>query len=198
MRDTREAREARWRSWMIAAQRGDAVSYEKLLHELLPYVRRFVRRRLFDAEVAEDVVQTVFLSVHRARHTYRAERPFSPWLHAIARNANADHLRARGRRATRELSLEEAGVPEPRVDPVAPEGDAFSPALAAALAQLSPRQREAVLLIHLEGLSVAEAALRAGVTQTALKVRAHRGYRALRDRLGDRDAPEDSGDRGLE
>jgi DNA-directed RNA polymerase specialized sigma24 family protein len=41
-------------------------------------------------------------------------------------------------------------------------------------------QREAVELIHVHGLSIAEAAKRAGVTATALKVRAHRGYRALR------------------
>ena len=52
------------------------------------------------------------------------------------------------------------------------------------LATLSPKQREAVEMLRLEGLTVAEAALRAGVTESALKVRAHRGYRALRKRLG--------------
>ena len=39
-------------------------------------------------------------------------------------------------------------------------------------------------MVRLEGLTVAEAAMRAGVTKSALKVRAHRGYRALRKRLG--------------
>jgi RNA polymerase sigma-70 factor (ECF subfamily) len=186
--ETSEAREVRWRAWMVAAQDGDAVAYEKLLHELLPHLRRFVRRRVFDAALLEDVVQNVFLSLHRARHTYRSERPFSPWFYAIARNAVTDHVRSRGRRASREISLEEEGVPEPAVEPVLPREDALSPELERALAALSPGQRDAVEMIHVEGLSVKEAAARAGVSQSALKVRAHRGYRALRAKLGGRDA----------
>lgn len=62
------------------AQQGDAVAYEKLLAELLPQMRGFMRNRVFDVEAQEDVVQNVFLSVHRARHTCRAERPFTPWV----------------------------------------------------------------------------------------------------------------------
>ena len=59
----------------------------------------------------------------------------------------------------------------------------MSPEMEAALETLSAKQREAVLLIHLEGLSVAEAAVRAGTSQGALKERAHRGYKSLRARL---------------
>jgi RNA polymerase sigma-70 factor (ECF subfamily) len=181
-----EEREGRWRSWMAAAQEGDAAAYEALLLELLPHIRGFVHRRLFDAEVVEDVVQTIFLSLHRARHTYRSERPFGPWLHAIARNAVIDHLRARGRRP-REVSLEDDGVPEPTAparEPVAEGQRSLSAELAEALAELPPAQREAVELLHVEGLSVAEAAEQVGVSRGALKGRAHRGYKALRARLG--------------
>jgi RNA polymerase sigma-70 factor (ECF subfamily) len=49
--------------------------------------------------------------------------------------------------------------------------------------RLPEKQREAVALIQLDGLSVAEAAARVGVSAGALKVRAHRGYRALRKAL---------------
>ncbi len=187
MRETQEAREAReerWRVWMGAAQDGDQASYEKLLREVLPQIRGFVRRRLFDASAQEDVVQNVLLSVHRARHTYRKERPFTPWLYAIARNALIDHARARGRRLSRERSLEDEGVEEPVAAAAADADDALSPELEEALAGLPPKQREAVLLVQVEGLSVSEAAARAGVSAGALKVRAHRGYRLLRDRLG--------------
>jgi len=60
------------------------------------------------------------------------------------------------------------------------EGDRrLAPELETALARLPDGQREAVTLVQVEGLSVAEAALRAGVSLSALKVRAHRGYRAL-------------------
>lgn len=180
-----EERERRWRAWMTAAQSGDGAAYDLLLRELLPHLRGFVRRRLSDPDVLEDVVQNVFLSIHRARRTYRPERPFGPWLHAIARNAVIDSLRARGRRGEREVSLEAEGVPEPAVE-AAQLDDAMnelSPEVAEAMASLPESQREAVTLIHLEGLSVAEAATRAGVSKGALKVRAHRGYKALREQL---------------
>ena len=185
-RRRREEREARWRHWMGLAQSGDAAAYEKLLHELLPGLRRFVRRRLGDPSAAEDVVQNVLLAIHRARHTYRPERPFAPWLYAVARNAVTDHLRARGRRLDREIGLEPERMPEPA--PETRDEAGLTPELEAALAALPPAQREAVVLIQLEGLSVAEAADRVGISRTALKVRAHRGYRALRARLERGDA----------
>ena len=75
-------------------------------------------------------------------------------------------------------------------DYVAPEtpepGSELSDPLERALAELAEAQREAVILLQVEGFSVADAAERVGITKSALKVRAHRGYRALRARLGDR------------
>ena len=168
---------------MAAAQAGDSACYQKLLTELLPHVRRFVGRRLGDPSAMEDVVQNVFVSLHRARHTYRAERPFGPWLFSIARNATTDQRRVRARRVGREVSLEADGVREPSVPPPAAPDRALSPELVRALEELPDSQREAVELIHLEELSVAEAAARVGISKSALKVRAHRGYRALRARL---------------
>ena len=181
-----EERERRWRLWMTEAQGGDAASYDALLRELLPHVRGLVHRRLFHGDIVEDVVQNVFLSLHRARHTYRPERPFGPWLRAIARNAVIDHLRTRGRRP-QDLSLEAEGVAEPEADESSSPAAGFeplSPELVGALAELPASQRQAVELLHLEGLSVAEAADQVGVSRGALKVRAHRGYKALRARLG--------------
>ncbi|UCE88038.1 MAG: sigma-70 family RNA polymerase sigma factor [Deltaproteobacteria bacterium] len=168
---------------MMAAQGGDAVAYEQLLVELLPVVRGLVRRRIRDEATAEDVAQNVLLSLHRARHTYRPERPFGPWLRAIARNAVVDWGRRHTRRAERELLLPRDEAWPDLAEPPA-HGRALPPAVEQALADLPPAQREAVELLQLQGLSVAEAALRAGVTPGALKVRAHRGYRALRERLG--------------
>lgn len=172
---------------MLAAQAGDAAIYEKLLLEVLPYVRRQVAGRVLEPSEREDIVQNVLISLHRARHTYRSEHPFVPWLRAVVRNAAIDWMRAHGRRSRHEWRGDIGDVPEPSYEAPLPGEPALSPELAGALASLPASQREAVELLHVDGLSVAEAAARAGVTQGALKVRAHRGYRALRALLSRRE-----------
>jgi RNA polymerase sigma-70 factor (ECF subfamily) len=179
-----EERDRRWSSWMCAAQSGDAASYEKLLLELLPALRGFVARRVSDPSAVEDVVQNVFVSMHRSRHTYHPDRPFRPWIYAIARNAAVDHLRAKGRRAGREQELDLERATPVESEPAPASAADMSAELVAALETLPPRQREAVWMLQVEDLSVSEAASRVGITKSALKVRAHRGYRALRAKLG--------------
>ncbi|MEE8165495.1 MAG: sigma-70 family RNA polymerase sigma factor [Myxococcota bacterium] len=168
--------------WMSAAQAGNADAYRKLLTAIQPRIQAIVRSRIPDGAAAADVVQNTLLSIHRGRATYRAERPFGPWMRAIVRNSIIDHFRELRRRGERETSLpvgewaDEGAKDGGLQSPLAPE-------LQDALAGLPATQREAVTLIQIEGLSVAEAALRAGVSPGALKVRAHRGYRAMREAL---------------
>ncbi len=169
---------------MIAAQAGDSAAYEQLLVELLARARRQVGARVPDVAAREDIVQNTLVSIHRARHTYRGERLFTPWFNAIVRNAITDWARARARRSQRELPLELDGISDPASETTTAADDALSTDLKRALEALPQAQRQAVELIHLEELSVAEAAERAGVSAGALKVRAHRGYRALRALLG--------------
>ena len=179
----REAAEAEWSVWMASAQAGDSDAYERLLRAILPTVRAFVRSRMHNPDAAEDVVQNVLLSVHRSRHTYNASRPFGPWLRAVSRNAVIDSIRSRGRRLGREDPLEKHEAfleAEPQKDYDAP----ISPGMIEALEKLPPNQRQAVEMLHLRELSVAEAAASVGVTPTAIKVRAHRGRVALKKHLG--------------
>jgi RNA polymerase sigma-70 factor (ECF subfamily) len=183
-REQRQRAEAGWPELMAKAQRGDSVAYDRLLREILPGLRAFVGSRLNGASSAEDVVQNVLFSIHRARHTYQPGRPFGPWLRAIARNAAADSLRARVTRNRREVPLSEAETLPDMSEP-SPLTRPLSPRLAEALDSLPDNQRQAVELIHLRELSVVEAAEKAGITPGALKVRAHRGYKALRAALGD-------------
>jgi RNA polymerase sigma-70 factor (ECF subfamily) len=165
--------------WMRAAQAGDAKAYRKLLSAIQPKIRAMVRAKIPEQAPAEDVLQNALLSIHRGRATYRPERPFVPWMRAIVRNSIIDHFRERKRRGMREAPLLEDDLLDDRSDSAESSGP-LAPELQDALAALPESQREAVTLVQVEGLSVAEAALRVGVTPGALKVRAHRGYRAMR------------------
>jgi RNA polymerase sigma factor (sigma-70 family) len=174
--------EERLSAWMRAAQGGDTAAYRNLLVTIQPRIRAIVLGKIREEAAAEDVVQNTLLSIHRGRSTYRPERPFGPWMRAIVRNSIVDHFRDRKRRGDREVELVAEDWPDE--SPSAEAGsDRLAPELGAALAALPESQREAVRLIQMEGLSVAEAALRVGISPGALKVRAHRGYRAMRQAL---------------
>jgi len=179
---TRGERDARWSSLMEAAQRGERDPYERLLTELVPFVRHVVRERVGDQAGVEDIVQEVLMSIHAHRHTYRPERPLRPWVRAISRNAAIDWGR-RDTRQRRRSSDVDVDLVEGAVTPDTRQ--ALSPPLRRAPETLPDAQREAVLLLKVEGLSVLEAAERLGVTSGAVKLRAHRGYRALRTVLGE-------------
>ncbi|MEW6271770.1 MAG: RNA polymerase sigma factor [Thermodesulfobacteriota bacterium] len=161
---------------MQRAQDGDGDAYRELLDDIGPELMRFLTRRMSDATAAEDAYQDTLLALHRARHTWLPARPLEPWLYAIARNVVIDHARRR-RRARWEVATD--ALPEV----ASPPGDEALPELQRALDGLPPAQREALEMLQLEGLSVEAASKRAGVTRGALKVRAHRAYKALRSLL---------------
>ncbi len=159
--------------WMGKALAGDRDAYRTLLGDIHGDLVGFVRRRVHNGQEVEDIVQDVLLAIHRARHTYDPTRPFEPWMYAIARNTTIDHGRRRSTRGKREVLTEEL--------PETPAGSVTSDApLFAALAQLPETQREAFSMLKIEGLSVDDAAERAGVTPGTLRVRAHRAYRSVR------------------
>ncbi|MBW2712149.1 MAG: sigma-70 family RNA polymerase sigma factor [Deltaproteobacteria bacterium] len=186
----------RWGGLMAAAQEGDREAYHRLLSEILPVLRSWIGLKVRNASSAEDVVQEILLSLHRSRHTYRPERPFGPWLRSVARNASIDFFRSQGRRwegeghpmqesVAAELALAGQAQHQQQQELPFEEGaEGLDPVLRKALASLPPKQREAVELLQIEDLSVAEAAGKLGISSSALKVRAHRGYQALRVRLG--------------
>jgi RNA polymerase sigma-70 factor (ECF subfamily) len=165
---------------MVAAQRGDRQSYETLLTRVAGLVRAFVRKRAGDVAWGEDVVQESLLAVHRARHTYDAARPFVPWLYAIVQNRFIDAVRAERRRMLRELEADAAGA---AADRPPQERDALRRDVRRAVGDLPENQRRVIELLKFEELSVREVASRLGMTESNVKVTAHRGYRALRRRI---------------
>jgi RNA polymerase sigma-70 factor, ECF subfamily len=165
---------------MVQAQRGDRQSYEALLTRLAGVVQGFVRGRAGDVGWCDDVVQEALLAVHRARHTYDPSRPFAPWFYAIVHNRFIDALRVERRRLLRELH---ADTGSDRGQQAVQERDALLKDVRKAVDTLPDNQRRVIELLKFEDLSVREVASRLGMTETNVKVTAHRGYRALRRRI---------------
>src|SRR3546814_3117944 len=93
---------------MRSAQDGDRTADARLLGEVSALLRQIVRRRycFLQPSDIEDIVQEILLSLHVARATYDPQRPFLPWLMAIARNRMADGARCHARRSRREIAVE--------------------------------------------------------------------------------------------
>jgi RNA polymerase sigma-70 factor, ECF subfamily len=159
---------------MEQLQQGDPGACSALLDDIGSSLTYFLRRRVADPHELEDVYQEVFLAIFEARHTYEPERPFEPWLFAIARNIAADYTRRRWSRAHWEELVAE--LPERPAD----TSNTAPPELEAILAKLPAGQRQVISILKLDGLSLEAAAARVGVSVGALKVRAHRAYKALK------------------
>ena len=190
-----QQQEAAWARLMGAAQAGDARCYDQLLRSVTPFIRNLSRRYCRDAQLAEDVVQDVLLTVHRIRHTWDPRRPFSPWLAAIAARRGIDRIRRDSRIARHEvadeLALETFAAPAANNDSGALRAaTAIEPLLAA----LPERQRLALEAVKLRGLSVAQAAGESGQSVAAVKVNVHRAVKALRRLVGT--GPHDIDDQG--
>ena len=176
-----------WAAMMTAAQAGDRLVYERLLRGCTPLIRRVVRHQGIQPDRADDVIQEVLLTVHRARQTYDPTRSFSAWLCAIAQRRAIDALRKRGRQDRREVF-----APldyENHVDPQADQPDQSAPDLQGrsvrdAVARLPDGQREAIEILALRQLSLDEASVLTGKTKGALKVNMHRALKTLRARFG--------------
>jgi RNA polymerase sigma-70 factor (ECF subfamily) len=173
-----------WGELLAAAQQGDGAAYRAFLTSVLPFVRSIARRRAWSEDMAEDVVQDVLLTVHRIRHTYEPGRPVKPWLAAIAARRSVDAMRRQGRQSAREVHDEAAY--ETFADPQANQSEAGEAAesLARMMTDLTPRQKEALDLVKLKEMSLAEASAQSGQSVASLKVNVHRAIGRLRRGLG--------------
>lgn len=165
---------------MTAAQQGDAAAYRLFLISVTPFIRAVARARGCPTDGADDVVQDTLLTVHRIRHTYEPGRPVKPWLAAIAGRRAIDAMRRRGRVSRREVHNQAAY--ETFADPEANKNAAMdsSGELARITGGLSPGQKEALDLVKLKELSLAEASAVSGRSVASLKVNIHRAIKKIR------------------
>ncbi|MEE1939529.1 RNA polymerase sigma factor SigM [Streptomyces sp. TRM 70361] len=139
-------------------------------------------RVLGDREEAADAVQDAFVSAYRAAHTFQGRSAVTTWLHRITVNACLDRARRAASRRTSPVA-----EPERLEQLLEPHESAAMPAersdlhrqLVAALSQLPPEQRAALVLVDMQGYPVAEAARILDVAVGTIKSRCARGRARL-------------------
>jgi RNA polymerase sigma factor (sigma-70 family) len=157
---------------MAQSQSGDADAYRALLIAARRWLARFFAGRV-PPNAVDDLIQDTLLSLHRKRATFDPARPFLPWLAAIARFRWVDHLRTHYRLAEDALA-EDAAAPGGMEDAIL-----AAVSVDRMLAQLAPPQAEAIRLVKIHGLSIAEASHQTGQSESLVKVNIHRGLKRL-------------------
>jgi RNA polymerase sigma-70 factor (ECF subfamily) len=170
---------------------GDVAAFRALYELVAPRVLAHLACMTMDRALAEDLLQETFAKVHRAREAYMRGANPVPWMIAIGHRACLDELRRRRRARTHlgrydDAACERGGRLADSRDEEARTRVADEVQIAAvldALGALPERQRDAVMLTKLQGLSTADAANALGTTRGAIKLRAHRAYESLRRAL---------------
>ena len=170
---------------MEAYVAGDAEAFLRLFRALAPSVHAFFARTVRQGAAAEDLLQTTFLKLHRARGSWRRGERLRPWVFTIAARVRTDWLRRNGRQEE-EVDDEVLSDPDAKGDPAtAVLARERSERVRAALESLSGPQRVVVHLHRFEELSFAEIGKVLGISESAAKLRAFRAYRELRRLLAD-------------
>ncbi len=162
---------------MLRYQQADAEAAATLVERLSPRMYRFFAAQMGSRTDADDMLQELWLRIHRVRHTYRAGEPLRPWAYAIAHRVRIDSFRRR-RRMSREIGVDVLPEPAARNNP--PSG---APGFDELLAELPESQREVITLLKVDGLSIEEIARATSSTAGAVKQKAHRAYERLRSFL---------------
>ncbi|HLY11063.1 MAG TPA: sigma-70 family RNA polymerase sigma factor [Planctomycetota bacterium] len=179
--------------------RGDSAAYRELVERMEKPLINFILRFVGEPHVAEDLFQETFVRVVKTLGEFRPDASLSTWIHTIARNLSLDWLKAKRRH--RETALDAATSEDKgrviyfkdmlRASALTPEARAEATEeerrVSAALGELSPIKREALVLRMYAGLQYSEIARIQNAPVGTVKFRIHEAIRDLAGLLGAED-----------
>jgi RNA polymerase sigma-70 factor, ECF subfamily len=156
-------------------QSGDVAAANALVDRLSGKLHLFFSTQMGSRAQADDMLQETWLRIHRARHTYRPGEPLLAWVYAIARRVRIDGYRRRRRIERREAAFESldnmgSGGRQPHA----------LPSFRELVAPLPENQREILVMLKVNGLSIEEVARATSSTVGSVKQKVHRAYDRLR------------------
>jgi RNA polymerase sigma-70 factor (ECF subfamily) len=171
-----------------------ATTVTELWQQVHDGLRAFIAKRVADEAEVDDILQEVFLRMHRGIDGLKDPRRVVSWVYEATRHAIIDHYRAPERRREMPVGLA-ADVETTGTAPATPviddSGDSgenrseLAGCLRPMIEQLDKDYREALMLVELEGLTQQAAAKRIGLTLSGMKSRIQRGRQQLKRKLND-------------
>ena len=175
--------EQEWQAWAAAAQKGEKAAYNKLLGSIASFIKGYIIGTLANPDWADDITQEVLISVHKSLNTYSADRPFKPWLISIIHFRKTDFLRKHyNARNDQKTSLDDKDFIQQHVTNPGASGEYKD--IERALDTIPDKQRKIFEMMKIQGYSAKEVAEKMDMTESAVKVSAHRTANKLKEELG--------------
>ncbi|MCP9292057.1 MULTISPECIES: RNA polymerase sigma factor [Gracilimonas] len=166
---------------MMKVKNGDLDKLGLLFERYNRPLFSFFYRMCKEAELCEDLVQSVFERMLKYRDTYTGDGKFTTWMFSIARNAHIDHYRKQQREGIPvEIDEERLEVDEEEAKAVVNKKEKKE-LLEIALSRLDEDKREIIVLSRFEGLKYKEIADILDTTEGAIKVKMFRAMKELKD-----------------
>jgi len=165
------------------AVNGDREALRRVVDQWWPQIRRWALYQCADPTIAEDAVQEALVRLLRFIVRYDPSRPFGPWLRTLVRNACNDQLAKQQMYRQRHEPARETHAPS--VPPHSRQID-LSRAAQEVIHQfknLSPRQREVIDLVDLQGVTPTDAAAQIGISAKAVRSQLSDARRRIRSGL---------------
>ncbi len=161
----------------------NAAETEAVWRAFFKPLRAFVSRRVYRAEDADDILQEVFVRIHRRLGSLRQKDYLSAWLFQITRNAIADHYRS-GPEQEQPLADDFDAPASADNDSEEQSGPSeLSACVVPMIAALPEKYRDALIMTDLNGMTQQEAASHIGVSLSGMKSRVQRGRKQIKDML---------------
>ncbi len=179
---------------VVRAKDGDHRAFEELVRETYIDTYTLAFRLTGDPEDARDVVQEVYLRVHKSLRRFRGDSQFKTWLHRITANC-ASTLLGRRSKHRHDPMPEDVHIAEtdPQLDPAARvDVGVLRTQLTDALRGLPPKLSAVVVLRDVYDFSHEAIAAELGISESAAKVRLHRARKRLREILHSHDESDEA------
>lgn len=194
------ADDQRWGDLMVGAQNGNEEDFRRLFQEISPIILAFCKKRAGYLGIPEETLQESLVAIHRNRHVYIPGRSFRAWMFSIVRTKLIDQLRKQTvlnkneeihRKNVTDPSFASYSTLSGRNTVTAKPKDGLDPAgenpeiltLRVALSQLPEKYKTVIECVKLNGFSVKEAATQLHISESAAKVRLHRGFKMLEKKM---------------
>jgi RNA polymerase sigma-70 factor, ECF subfamily len=155
-------------------------STAQLYEDLSRPLKAFIKKRVGDDALAEDMLHDVFLKIHNQIDTLKEKEKLVPWIYQITQNSIIDLYRKR-----KQMVPQEEDLAAPDSKQIADAAERLSPALKRMAEQLPSIYKEAILLADFEGMKQTKLAEKLGLSISATKSRVQRARKMLKEILLD-------------